>query len=41
MGFCVSKQKYSTEQYENSNIKKYEGLYINEKKKWILCPVFN
>ena len=32
MGFCVSKQEYHIEKYEDSDLIKYEGLYINNKK---------
>ena len=32
MGFCISKQTYDIEKFENTNIKRFEGSYINEKK---------
>ena len=31
MGICTSKQIYNSEKYENTDIIKYEGLYIDNK----------
>jgi antitoxin component YwqK of YwqJK toxin-antitoxin module len=32
MGICIAKQTYENENFTNSNVKQFEGTYINKQK---------
>ena len=35
MGYCISKYSYNEQKYDNSDMKYYEGSFLNDKKSGI------